>query len=750
MSVFVIHVVSDQVVTNFDSQDLRHEFSHYIALKNRNDAAYFEIRKRWRRGELPEVVSMMPAIEGTVAVHGKLVPVMGFDFIANFSGYGVLDTTQSSLSKLLVKDGLIAFGNAISGQQEIGGARVVASFPSRQNLLIGDIATVQAVLERPSELDTVWLRTKLETTRPWYSKLVPGIETALKLNFDTPELDGYVVNSMDAMNPSRHFNLSISFNLGQLGLLAMFVAAFIFYQAMCINLDRRQREFDRLNTLGVADSQITLVVCIEAVALSIFGTFLGLVMSWAFLVFFTVINVDQVWNSFTWWSVGKSCGLAILLAAIGSFQARQTSSPKTTLKTRAIVAAVCVLAILFGFSAHSGLFGAFLLIGALCVLTAFVSVPFILWLLTTRQSKWVFGSVLTRMTIRSALETIKSVRMIVAAFAIAVAMPMGIGLMVDSLRINFDALLDERLTPGLYIDHAVNVDTSTLAQMKGISDVREYRRGSALIQTGAVDVTISHLDQWELDRYRAPSNVGDGGVLINEFATRTQGLRVGDMLEMQLPGGKRLELPVNHVFSDFGASSARIILPDNLGIDGFVRDRLTVLGSGFALAQVESELRRQHPEAEFSRTDSIRTLAIRIFQTTFALTLAMSNVSLIVATLGLACSLFILSSQQDVTFRLLHGIGVTQPRLAVSSMVQCLIMGGVAVLCAVPLSIGIAWTLCELMNPRAFNSTINLTFSIQQFLVPGTMGLLAAVIAGLAPLRSSLRRVVNQPSIDVL
>ena len=527
----------------------------------------------------------------------------------------------------------------------------------------------------------------------------------------------------------------------------MFVAAFIFYQAVRLNLDRRGREFERLGTLGVDESQITVVVCIEAVILATIASVLGFALGMLFLILMTDTSLNGLRESLTYWSVGKGFGLALVVAAVGSLLARRPRSTKTSTKIRIFGSFTCVLAVLFGFSAHSGLFGAFLLMVALCVLTALITVPFLVWLIARIYALFDFGSNLLRMTMRSSFEMINSIRTIVAAFSIAIAMPMGIGLLVDSYRTDFQSLLDERLTPGLYVNNAADVDIDPIRSIQGVETVRQYRRGSVLLPHGVFEVTVAELDEWELKRYGAPSTTSRG-VLVNEFASRNHDLRVGDVIEVRFSDSEVLSQTVSHVFSDFGASSPRIIWPNAAAPSGLIRDRVTILGSSNALMAVENKLRQEYPEAELSRTDEIRSFAVRIFDQTFALTLAMSNLSLIVAILGLASSLFVLSSQRDITFRVLHGVGVSPSKLVLSTTGQCLILGFVAVICAIPLSIGIAWALCELVNPRAFSSVIHLQFSLERLLWPALLGLVAAALAGLAPYRESIKRVIGQPQLD--
>ena len=145
MSVYVIHEISDRIVSNLDRNEFRHTFSHYIVLRNRHEDAYFDIRQRWRQGELQDVTAMIPVIEGSVEVKGRLVPVLGLDMLANFSDSEIYAGSQTSLDALLAGNTVISYGGALDADAEFLGARVVEASLEGRNFLLADITTAQAI-----------------------------------------------------------------------------------------------------------------------------------------------------------------------------------------------------------------------------------------------------------------------------------------------------------------------------------------------------------------------------------------------------------------------------------------------------------------------------------------------------------------------------------------------------------------------------------------------------------------------------
>ena len=66
-------------------------------------------------------------------------------------------------------------------------------------------------------------------------------------------------------------------------------------------------------------------------------------------------------------------------------------------------------------------------------------------------------------------------------------------------------------------------------------------------------------------------------------------------------------------------------------------------------------------------------------------------------------------------------------------MAQASILGAVAAVSAVPLGFGIAWLLCNVVQPLAFGWSIHLRADLAAIAVPVVLGIVGATAAGVVP-----------------
>jgi len=129
----------------------------------------------------------------------------------------------------------------------------------------------------------------------------------------------------------------------------------------------------------------------------------------------------------------------------------------------------------------------------------------------------------------------------------------------------------------------------------------------------------------------------------------------------------------------------------------------------------------------------IRERAVQIFNRTFALTRLIALIAVAVAVIGLFNSALAMQSTKRAEYRLLNTLGFSRLALFGQSFTQSTLLGLVCCLLSVPLGIGIAWILCELVNPRAFQWTISLHVTPLTLGYPLLLGLSAAVLASVLP-----------------
>lgn len=155
MSVLVTHELSVSILDRFSRTGVQGLYDQVVQLETRSEDEYFQVRRRWRDGELPEVTHMVPVIEGILQIDGRVLNVLGYDPIATMP---TLDDTTRGMQadpRFLVEDSVIAIGTELKPNERVQGASVISSEDARRRQLIADLPTAQRLLGREGEVDTL-------------------------------------------------------------------------------------------------------------------------------------------------------------------------------------------------------------------------------------------------------------------------------------------------------------------------------------------------------------------------------------------------------------------------------------------------------------------------------------------------------------------------------------------------------------------------------------------------------------------
>jgi putative ABC transport system permease protein len=272
-----------------------------------------------------------------------------------------------------------------------------------------------------------------------------------------------------------------------------------------------------------------------------------------------------------------------------------------------------------------------------------------------------------------------------------------------------------------------------------IARLQTYGEQTAWLSHGSMRdrVTVgyySELDAAVRRRYGFDMPVRSGEVLVSEPLAMRFAAPVGDRIQLQTERGST-DLRVVHIFRDYGRSSPRVLLDQHVAQELLGRtpvDRAFISVNPDrdrdALATLAAERGWQ-----IQSQSHIRDLALTVFDRTFVVTDALTAVGLIVAVMGLYNAITALQLKRDREFRLLQAIGFTARDLMRMSVVQSVWLAGIALVLALPLGLGIAWMLCDQINPRAFGWTIPLRPSLAAMAKPILFGFIVAPLAGWLP-----------------
>ena len=751
LSMYTLHMLAYQIITDSRTQFGMSEYRYLIPLKSRTEDEYFSIRQQWFDEPNRPGYALIPVIEGTIDYQGRTIPLIGLDPIVSLKR----QQDQSDFRGLsgdpsfLLGTSVIAFGDEFRVGDSVRGKSVSRVFASQNDYILADLATAQELLQRMQEIDSIWLAASNSPQYQWLDWLLPGLVDDPQPHQIDETLQKYGARPFTWWNPAEEFNRAIAFQLGILALLALAVATFVIYQITNTAAYRRQRERLRVRTLGVGQVQYATAFLSTYLVVATIACLLGIGLGHLVLELTLPAGAPDLASTEVLIAVAKTFAVTIVATAVIVGWAHRQSRTSLGFWSKTIIGTAAVLGTVALLTTESGLLGAEFAIVLACLANIVLLVPLVLYILgKIIHSRNTDGHV-SRMHRRSFVNLLNVTRPIVFALAFALANAIGIDLMVSSFRTNFFEMLDARLTEGIYLSNVRKIASEDLQNLDGVLEARHYVTGTGTTEAGVFDYRIAVMDEWESSRY-GYSGTTLPSLLVNESAAKRMTLKIGDRVEMRLATGEDLTLRVDHVFRDYGSVAPRFILSDQHFPDlSYPTDIVVLLGDVEFIRQSVHTLQEQYPELSVRSDTEIRALAEFVFDQTFFLTRVMATVALIVAVLGLACSLTVYLSMRDTELRLLLTLGISRRELLSANLLHTFGMGLVTVVCALPLSILIAWILCEVVHPRAFAWHIDFQISWWSLLLPSLLCIGAAVIAGFEPMRRALVRALSQPISDL-
>ena len=749
MAVVTVHMVSQSIRGVLDGTPISAiSHSHVLTAPTLTEENYFELRARWRRGDLPDVQAMAPVIDDFIDFGDQPYRIVGFDPLAGAAAYAgpaaYLSATdaRTGADAFLTDDVLIA-GPGTADAIRVAGVPATVLDARRAGttatlgpeVLVADLPTAQRLLDREGQLDAVWLRVATARSRLLVALdgLLPGITAALPRYAD-PAIDGYRVVAVRRWNPASRFADALAFTLGALSLLSMLMAALVAAQASFSNAARRRLEHERLMAIGVSRRFLNWLGIAEGLVLGMVGTVVGIglgfaISDWLLDTAFGADNTVQL----DAWIIAKAavCGLAI--SATGAAFAHR--EPRDLGRSRHVAGLVGIALAAYGL-VNPSLLSAFGGLVGLCAAQMAFGVP----LAGSAAAKLaaMARSIGARGNLRAAAARVGELRLALGALSVAVATAVGMGLMVESLRQDFTTMLDQRLWPGITVsvERALTAeDEDWVRTRSGVQAVRRYGDLDFRLARGPARLSLAELDRPESARYEF-NGVLTELAMVNEVGARLYDLAVGDTVTV-IGRGTTLDVEIGHVFRDFGAPTPRVILPmafeSSLPVDAIRWRRFAVLADAAALPRLTAALAERFGAANVRNQSDIRDIAMDVFDRTFVVSRSLTSVALAVAVIGLYAALTALQASREREFKLLSAIGYSRGGIWRLAVAQTSILGAIAAVSALPLGIAVAWTLCQIIQPLAFGWSINLNLHLKSIAVPVLLGIAGAAAAGAVP-----------------
>ena len=730
-SIVSVHLVSASISSRLDGlvPSSLADFSYYLHRENLHTNDYFELRRMWQSGALPTLERLSPVVDETAQVADLSIRVLGIDLLS-----------QTPSGKIQTSTGQFAF-NGVWVDETLKGALslpINGIIEAPEGTLLSDISVAHDLLNWPDhQLSYIGLvighafAQSLEVAE----NLLPGFGAGLPVA--KPNLaigPGWQLVNTAEQYPARAFGKSILFNIAALGMLALLVAWLLIYQVAVSWLRRLWPVFDRLHGLGVEWQSLRNYFLGSIGVIASIAAGLGLIVGWWLATKLLQMSVpgQVVALDLSAWVIAKAFGSALAVCLVGgawAFKRSQQGKPQslTPLLTTLVLlfcGLICVL------EAKTGLAGGFFTIAVLSLAAGQTIGPLLIRL--KRWSSSIGGSYLLRVGVREALWHPAELSVALAGLSLSIATAIGVGLMVDSFRLDFSQMLDHRLK---YDVIAEGTPASLDALIKApqsehqTSRIQHYRTADIRVNGVLVELNVTQMDAFESSRYAHGTRLGNREVLLSEQAARS--LDVLPQATLRIRGET---MTVAGTFSAFGDLKPRLIVDDQSVIAEAMDAELKTTSVAFksdAPQALARTLKRSSSMLEIRLQSDIRRIALEVFDQTFAITTVLITIALLVAAISVYIAVTTLRLNRQTGRQLLSTLGVNRVEQHLMNLSMGVGLGAVAMIVALPLGVMFGWILCNVINPRAFGWTIELQMSAGALLWPCAWGMLAAILAGM-------------------
>ena len=664
--------------------------------------------------------------------------------------------------------GASSFADFIAGQiiaapdVTLGGAILDPSVAP--STAIADIGTVQRLLDRRGEIDTLIMAPLQPQGQKPLSDLAPDLTRQVAQSG----------SDIGRLTDSFHLNLTA------FGLLSFAVGIFIVHGAIGLAFEQRRGTVRTLRALGVPLRLVVVLMGAELMGLAVvagaIGVGLGYVIAGALLpdvaaTLRGLYGADIAGNLQLrpiWGLTGMGISVGGTAVAAGGALWKLSRMPllagaqpralavvaRRGRKSQAIIAVgllliAGILAIVGG-----GVVTGFALLGAL-LLGAALGLPLILSVILSAASGRAKG-VISGWFWADTRQQLPGLSLALMALLLAMAANIGVSTMVSSFRLTFVGFLDQRLTSELY------VTTEGATQAAAFVAFAQTRVDAVLpILTTQVSVAnfptelfgnkdhATFRDNWKfLSAAPAPWDLVQqgGAILINEQLSRRAELTIGDTVQVGSTA-----FSIAGIYGDYGNPVGQAIIARETFQTLF--PNIKALRFGLRLppenvTQFVSELEQSVgvPEANTINQAGIKAFSLDVFDRTFTVTTALNVLTLAVAGFAILMSLLTLTAMRVPQLAPAWAMGLTRRNLGALELFRTVLLALFTAVIALPLGLALAWVLLAVVNVAAFGWRLPMYLFPADYARLGGFAILAASIAALWP----ALRMARTPPSDLL
>jgi putative ABC transport system permease protein len=649
--------------------------------------------------------------------------------------------------------------------------------------LVLDIGALQALSDRRGKLSRIMVFSAPEARLEMLEQSLP------------PQLElSAAVAPMDQTQLTGSFHL----NLAAMGLLAFVVGVFLTYNAVAFSYTERRELIRRMKLCGVTQRELARSLLAELSLFIIGGVTLGYLLGSQLALWLlpgvgrTLAQLYGVYINYPDSIIGGGFALPLLMTGVATalcvaFPLRQAMIAPALARQevgwqRQLVARrdlllfiggllLFALALVLGVAATHWWRELWLALACMAclLLGAALVLPAVLRLFLYGLSRLTPSSgALSTWLIADTRWLLGPASLALMAMTLALVSNSGLSTMIGSFRQATDDWLQQRLVAQLYLrgENALpglegwleaNAGNGSTDDSQGVKISMRYQNGieveapdgkPVVVEVISKPVTALYLDSIDLMR-AVPDAVArfarGEGIYVSERAMRLDGWQPGDRVK---PCQGLPETPVLAVYRSYGDPQSQWIMSEAHFRSCWPRLKPSgrALYGPSSLDWTDIKLRLaghyQLDEQQLIDQGELKAVGMSLFDRTFQVTNALNALTLLVAGIGIFCSISAIHHHRLYQQALLTSLGVSRRERGFLLLVQWGLLGLLCVLLVWPLGTALAWVLAAVVTPVAFGWSFALQFHWQHYLV---LLLLAFGCLTLAVLLPSLRLLAASP-----
>lgn len=569
-------------------------------------------------------------------------------------------------------------------------------------------------------------------------------------------------------------------NLTAMSLLALLVGIFLIYNSVAFAVLQRRGLIGILRALGLTRGQTMSLILVEAIALGIAGSLLGLLfgiwlgenllqlVSRSISDHYFIVNVTHVAIAPVSLAKGITAGLGatVLAAAVPAIEAtsyqprlammrsvleRRTGEFLPGITAAGLSAAFLAMFILAfsGDNLIAGLIALFLLILGFALL-----IPIAARIASVELGP-LAGKLLGvpgKMAISGIGASLSRTGVAIVALSVAVSATVGVTVMVDSFRASVNEWLGNTLRSDIYVGVAGGtLDRELMDDLLAVPGIANHStsRGTWLeTEDGRVRLLALQLPAraraGTVIREGEPEQVWrefetEGAVLVSDAYAYRHEVARGDTVHFKTKNGNRA-FRIAAVYQSYDSNDGAILMSrrnyDIFFDDPGINSLGIYLEDGADIERVMDEFRELSAGRQALLMNSnarIRELSLGIFDRTFLITDVLYWLAVGVAVIGILAAMLALQLERARELAVLRALGMTPAQMGGLVAIQTGFIGTLSGLAAIPLGIVMAWVLIAVINRRAFGWQMDMMVDPGVLLSSMALAVAAALAAGIYP-----------------